>query len=225
MLPLYEQYRPRTLDDVTGQGEAVDKIRAVSARGWNRVFWIVGSSGTGKTTLARIIADTASHRAYRMEMDAADLSIDKIRWIEDCCKYGALGEGGQPCLHSFIVNEAHCLRGPILARLNTTLELPTVMKNSVWVFTTTTAGERKLFDADEIERVPFGSRTIPVRLKANEQVTLDFAIRAKRIAEQEKLDGRPLEDYVALVRKHNHNMREVLQAVDAGEMLSQSKAA
>lgn len=220
MLPMYEKYRPRRLDEVAGQTEAVAKIRQVTARGWNRVFWLVGASGTGKTTLARIITAEASHRAYTMELDAADLSIDRIRWIEDCCRYGALGEGGKATLHAFIVNEAHCLRGPILARLNTTLELPTVMANSVWCFTTTSAGERRLFDADEIERVPFGSRTIPIRLKSGDAVTLDFAIRAQNAAQAEGLDGKPLSEYVALVRRHNHNMREVFQAIDAGEMLA-----
>jgi hypothetical protein len=86
--------------------------------------------------------------------------------------------------------------------------------------TTTTLGERKLFDDDEIERIPFGSRTIPIRLKSDEAVTLSFAIRARHVAQAEGLDGRDLTEYIALVRKHNHNLREVFQAIDAGLMLA-----
>lgn len=204
-----------------GQDEAVALIRRVTKRGWNRVFYLVGASGTGKTSLARIIASEASHRAYTLEMDAADLNLDRIRWIEDGCRFGGLGHDGKPCLHAFVINEVHSLRGPILARLNTTLELPHVMRNSVWCLTTTTLGERKLFDADEIERVPFGSRTIPIRLKSDEAVALSFALRARDVAQAEGLDGRDLSEYVALVRKHNHNLREVFQAIDAGLMLAE----
>ena len=65
--PLHEQQRPREFADVIGQDKALERIRTVGAPG-GQVFWISGSSGTGKTTIARIlaaqIADPGSGKAY-----------------------------------------------------------------------------------------------------------------------------------------------------------------
>ncbi len=58
MLPLFEQYRPKRIEDVVGQDEAVKTLQFIAKRGFvGRVFWITGKSGTGKTTLARIMSD------------------------------------------------------------------------------------------------------------------------------------------------------------------------
>ncbi len=57
-MKLFEQHRPKTLDAVLGQGKAVKTIERLLERGiGGRALWISGASGTGKTTLARIIAD------------------------------------------------------------------------------------------------------------------------------------------------------------------------
>lgn len=86
----------------------------------------------------------------------------------------------------------------------------------MFCFTTTLAGQQKLFNEDEIERVPFGSRTIPLRLDSTNVVA--FAERIRSVAQAANLDGKPLSDYIALVKRHNNNLRECLQAIDAGVM-------
>lgn len=54
---------------------------------------------------------------------------------------------------------------------------------------------------------------------ASRNVAKALAARAKWIAEQEGLDGRPLEDYVRLVNEHSGNMRGVLNDIEAGGMM------
>ena len=54
---LYERERPASLDEIVGQSEAVAKIKRLVDQHWGgRAWWISGASGTGKTTLARILA-------------------------------------------------------------------------------------------------------------------------------------------------------------------------
>ena len=216
---LAEKWRPKTLDDIAGQDEAIKQIKRITADGFaGQVFFFVGKSGTGKTSCCRILATMATHPAYIMEMNAARLNVERIEWIDRCCRYGGLGPNGKSIPHVFLIDEAHLLRGPILGELNTLLEAPHVLRNSFWMFSTTVAGQKKLFDDDEIERVPFSSRTKAFPLESDEKVVLSFALRARKIAQAESMDGRPLEDYVSLVRRHNCSMREVLQAIEMGEM-------
>lgn len=218
-LPLSEKWRPKTLDEVVGHPNTIEAIKNIAAKGLNgQVFFFICKSGTGKTSLCRVLANMATHPAYVNSWNAARLNVEKLDWINKTCRYAALGDGGKSLPHVFLIDEAHLLRGPILGELNTLLEEPHVVRNSFWMFTTTKDGERKLFDEDEIERVPFASRCKMWRMEYDEKLTLAFALRAREIAQAELMDGRPLDEYVAMIRRHNWNMREVLQAIEMGEM-------
>ncbi len=215
MKSLYEQYRPQAWDNVVGQELLVKRLSVLRRRGLvGRVFWITGDSGTCKTTVARLIgADIADDYAV-IEIDAQDMGIDRVREFERMCQFKPLGKG----CHVFIVNEAHGLSSKVVSRLQTMLEQTSVQSNSTWVFTTTFQGQQRLFDG-AMDACPFMSRAIELTLEHGEDVVLAFALRARTIADSEHLDGKPLEDYVSLVRDCSCNMREVLQRIEAGEML------
>ena len=216
MQALYEQHRPATWDDLVGQDKLVQRVSVLRRRGLaGRVFWVTGDSGTGKTTVARLIAAEIADAYAVIEIDAQDLGMDKVREFERMCQFKPLGKG----CHVFICNEAHGLSSKVVSRLQTLLEQDNVQRNSTWIFTTTFQGSRKLFD-DAFDAHPFMSRAIELTLEHGEDVVLAFAVRARKIAQTEQLDGKPLDDYVRLVRQSGCNMRKVLQRIEAGEMLS-----
>jgi hypothetical protein len=84
--------------------------------------------------------------------------------------------------------------------------------------TTTFEGQKRLFDG-VADANPFMSRAIELTLEHGEDLVLAFAVRARQIAQQEQLDGQPLDAYVRLVRDCGCNMRKVLQRIEAGGML------
>lgn len=210
---LFERYRPKTFDDIVGQDTAVAMVKRVVSRSWGgRAFWVTGCSGVGKTSLARVIAAHGACEFGIEEIDAQSLTPARLREIEGEMRFRVLGE--KPG-RAYIVNEAHGLRKDTIRLLLVILErLP---EHCVWVFTTTKAGEVKLFEDDETgDAAPLLSRCIEVRLVDNDASRQAFAARAKEIAVAEGIDGLPVTVYAKAVANSAGNFRRVLQRIESG---------
>src|SRR5689334_2400549 len=83
LMQLHEQYRPRSWSEVVGQDKIVSKIRGLKARGLaGRAYWVAGSSGSGKTTIARLLAVEVADEFDTLEVDAGEVTLGWLREVE-----------------------------------------------------------------------------------------------------------------------------------------------
>jgi replication-associated recombination protein RarA len=215
-IPLAEKYRPKSFEEVIGQPKLIGQIHGLQTRGGlgGRAYWLSGRSGGGKSSTAKLIAREVADDLNIEVSDARGLSIETLKeWERASRLYGLGDKHGR----AFIVEEAHTLRKPLIDRLLVVVDTGNIPAHCVWLFTSTKTGVDALFE-DYEDAGPLLSRCTRLEF-ASRNVAKLLAIRAKWIAEQESLDGHPLEDYVRLVNEHNGNMRGVLNDIEAGRML------
>ena len=215
-MTLHEEYRPRQWSEVIGQAKALKTIDCLRPRGLTgRYWWVSGQSGTGKTTIAYLIAGEVAEPINTHELDASTLTPAKLREIESNMQYLGWGKGGQ----AYIVNEAHGLRQDTIRQLEVLYDrLP---KHVAIIFTTTSAGEKTLFESAE-DPAPLLSRCTQLAL-ARRDLGKAFAARVHAIATKEGLNGRPIEAYERLATSCKLNMRKMLECVEEGKMLAEQE--
>jgi DNA polymerase-3 subunit gamma/tau len=208
---LPEQCRPKTWSEVVGQSKVVETIDRLRPRGLTgRAYFLSGASGTGKTTIALLLAREVADEVCIEEYDAGELTGPMVREMERRLAIKGLGKGGR----AIVVNEAHGLKPEVIRALLVALER--IPSHAIWCFTTTAEGKETLFDKEDSS--PLLSRCLRLDL-ARRDLAKAFAERVKAIAQTEGLDGQPVEKYVRLLQECRNNVRAALQAVEAGEML------
>jgi replication-associated recombination protein RarA len=213
-MSLADELRPDDFDDVVGQEATIKKLKFLQSRGGlsGRSYWFAGLSGTGKTTLARIIAGIVSPQ-FQEELDVGQCSVSRIAQWDAKTRCKPIDGTGW----ILVVNEAHGLKKDAIRHFLDVMErLPAY---AAIVFTTTIEGQLSLFE-DSLDASPLTSRCTVLELESKgEKLELAFAIYLRRISRERGLGDRPLPDYVALVRRHKFNLRACIQSLESGELL------
>src|SRR3954453_1026835 len=206
---LYRRHRPRTFADVVGQEHVVRTLRnAVEQGKVHHAYLFVGSRGTGKTSMAKMLAACLNCQASPahptvepcgtcqscvaiagatsldvIEMDAAsNNSVDDIRELRDSVQFAPVSGRYKV----YILDEAHMLSPQAWNAFLKTLEEPP--PSTIFVLATTEA--HKVMDTvvDRCHRFDFRRPTVE-----------QLATVVQRVATQEGIEIAP--DAVALVAR------------------------
>jgi DNA polymerase III subunit gamma/tau len=171
---LYRRHRPGSFDEVVGQTHVVRTLRnAVEQGKVHHAYLFVGSRGTGKTSMAKILARSlncerggptvnpcgecescvtiaAGTSVDVIEMDAAsNRSVDDVRDLRERVAYAPTGGRWKV----YILDEAHMLTKEAWNAFLKTLEEPP--PNTVFVLATTESHKVMATIADRCQRFDF----------------------------------------------------------------------
>ncbi len=217
-MSLYRKYRPHTFQDVIGQEHVVTTLQNTVAQGQlAHAYLFAGSRGTGKTSVARILAKAMLTQGMEegalkkqithavedgslvdlVEIDAAsNRGIDDIRMLVEKIQFSPVVATAKV----YIIDEVHMLTREAFNALLKTLEEPP--SYAFFILATT-----------ELQKIPATIQSRCQRFTFQQLKQDDIILGLTRVADKEGITVAP-EAMQAIARYAQGGMRDALSLLD-----------
>ncbi len=203
-LVLYRKYRPKTFSEVVGQEHVVQTLtNAISSGMISHAYFFSGPRGTGKTTIARLLAKAVNCQNRKegkfepcnqcsscqqinegrsidlIEIDAAShRGIDEMRELRDGIRFVPT----KSKYKVFIIDESHQLTKEAANALLKTLEEPP--SHAIFILATTESHKMIPTILSRCQRFDFWKLTVPQIIKSLEFVSQKEGIKIEKEAQE-----------------------------------------
>lgn len=203
---LYRKYRPRLLSEVVGQEHITNALeKSLKSEKVSHAYLFIGPRGTGKTSVARILAHEINKFDYELEDDHLDIveidaasntGVDNIRNLRE----KAMVAPSKGKYKVYIIDEVHMLSKSAFNALLKTLEEPPA--HVIFIMATTDAHKVPI-------TITSRSQTHTFKLASSETMQKHLSAVAK--AENINI----AEDAIKIVAKHGKgSFRDSLSLLD-----------
>ncbi len=223
MCRLADDYHPRQWSDVIGQDKALAVLERLRKRGLSgRAYFLAGPKGTGKNSIADLLAREVSEPSMVTHWNAKELTSENIEELRDAKRRRpVIGPG-----YCYIVDEVHVLRNEVVTQLLNVCE-----RMPAWltvIFTTTAEAKASLFD-EKIDASPFLERCEELPMAQRDLCDV-FARHLVAVGRREGLlNGRPDEYYLErskrILKENRNSLRAGYRALETGKLTASDEGA
>lgn len=204
---LAEKYRPKKLADFVGVERPRMVMEAFVKRPFSSAWFLLGSSGLGKTSMAQAVALELGSEFHHIPSQSCDL--ESIERVSQMCHY--IPESGS--FHVALIDEADRMSNAAQLALLSKLDSTSACPNTVWFFTANTS-------------LPLEPRFLSrcrVLVFEQDNLELELAKHLRRVYRAESGLSQPLSYFMSIAKDSDSNIRDALGKLEIEIMLASRK--
>src|SRR5580692_5194800 len=203
--PLTEKYRPRTFDGFVGLEKPRKVMSKLAVNPFPSAWLFIGSSGTGKTTMALALAEAIPAELHHIP--SQECNLDNIERVRRTCQYVPMA--GKR-FHVILADEADRMTDAAQVSLLSKLDSTNFPPNTIFVFTSNDSTRLEPRFLSRLSVLEFSSYGI-----AKEAAEL-----LARVWDAETDGSAERPNFARIVKESNNNVREALNRLQVEIMMA-----
>ena len=207
--PLAEKYRPTRIADFVGLDKAKRILGKLAANPYPSAWLFLGSSGTGKTTMALALAGEMPAELHHIP--AKECSLERVQEVCGQCYYSPRSDDWKPVrFHVVLVDEADQMTNAAQLAFLSKLDSTAFPPNTIFIFTCNSTESLEKRFLSRCRTIEFSSYGMAAQISSLLASIWD--------SETDNAPERP--NFARLVKDSTNNVRDALMSLEVEIMAS-----